>query len=75
METSTQQPEQIIHIKQFFGIEIKLFAVYWIGIFQAALWAAGPHSGYGFRVNTERSPRMRFPHLEFDKTQPTTDIT
>ena len=52
-------------ITDFFGVEIKLHAVYWIGTIQLALWAAGPLSGYGMSINSTRSPTPRFPHLKF----------
>jgi hypothetical protein len=37
-------------ITRFYGIEIKLYAVHFVGTLQLALWAAGPYSGYGLSL-------------------------
>jgi hypothetical protein len=52
-------------ITAFAGIQLKLYALHFVGTVQIAIWAAGPLSGYGASFNTSRSPTAHFPHLRF----------
>jgi len=53
------------NIKRFAGLQIQLHVIHFVGTLQLALWEAGPLSGYGLNIHSERSPHPRFPHLKF----------
>ena len=53
-----------IQIERFFALEATSHAVHWCATVQVAIWAAGPNSGYGLKLDTATSPRI-IPHLTF----------